>query len=73
MPLCLIEILSFTYLLQSINDSYTAASICYSAGCITAAHTLLENMDKTVDPCDDFYLYACGGFEKRVSLQFYIK
>lgn len=41
---------------------------CNSAGCIGAAHELLQNMDSEGDPCDDFYQYACGGFEKRVRI-----
>ena len=40
---------------------------CNTPGCITAAHTLIQNMDPSADPCEDFYQYACGGFEERVS------
>ena len=38
------------------------ADYCVSKECITAAADLLENMDETVDPCEDFYNFACGGF-----------
>ena len=29
------------------------------------AASLLSAMDRTVDPCEDFYSYACGGWIKK--------
>lgn len=29
---------------------------------------ILENMDLTVDPCDNFYEFTCGGFINRTRL-----
>uniref|UniRef100_A0A674C0H3 Neprilysin n=1 Tax=Salmo trutta TaxID=8032 RepID=A0A674C0H3_SALTR len=33
--------------------------------CLCAASRLIENMDANVDPCDNFYQYACGGWLKK--------
>ena len=30
-----------------------------------SAAALIESMDKTADPCQDFYQYACGGWLKK--------
>ncbi|AWO98887.1 putative neprilysin [Scophthalmus maximus] len=39
--------------------------ICTTADCTQSASRLIENMDATVDPCDNFYQYACGGWLKK--------
>ncbi|XP_068173675.1 neprilysin-like isoform X3 [Antennarius striatus] len=39
--------------------------ICTTADCTQSASRLIENMDMTADPCEDFYQYACGGWLKK--------
>nr|XP_039251017.1 neprilysin-like isoform X1 [Styela clava] len=34
--------------------------MCTSQPCVTAASRILNSMDQTTDPCDDFFTYACG-------------
>uniref|UniRef100_K1P7F9 Endothelin-converting enzyme 1 n=1 Tax=Magallana gigas TaxID=29159 RepID=K1P7F9_MAGGI len=38
--------------------------VCETKECILAASSILKAMDQTVDPCTDFYKYACGGWER---------
>ncbi|KAG7504669.1 membrane metallo-endopeptidase-like 1 [Solea senegalensis] len=40
-------------------------NVCTTADCVSAAAWLLQNMDKSVKPCDNFYQYACGGWLER--------
>ena len=47
-----------------LNMRASRASICTSKSCIRAANLILENMDQTADPCEDFYQFTCGSFLK---------
>ncbi|NP_001036959.1 neutral endopeptidase 24.11 [Bombyx mori] len=41
---------------------------CSAPGCIHTASRLLLNMDEKVDPCDNFYDFACGSFLKNTRI-----
>jgi len=39
--------------------------VCLTKGCVKAAAKLLDTMDDTMEPCNDFFKFACGGFLKK--------
>ena len=44
------------------------SGVCTSPDCVQAAARLLNYMDTDVSPCEDFYQYSCGGWEKTHSI-----
>uniref|UniRef100_A0A8D0KHS2 Endothelin-converting enzyme 1 n=1 Tax=Salvator merianae TaxID=96440 RepID=A0A8D0KHS2_SALMN len=37
---------------------------CLTESCISVTSSILGSLDRTVDPCEDFFSYACGGWMK---------
>ncbi|XP_062959646.1 membrane metallo-endopeptidase-like 1 [Cynocephalus volans] len=47
---------------RAVQESGDPEDVCTTPGCVMAAARILQNMDPTEEPCDDFYQYACGGW-----------
>lgn len=39
-----------------------ATRFCLTTDCVLTTADILRRMDLTVDPCDDFWQYSCGGW-----------
>ncbi|KAK2506617.1 hypothetical protein MC885_018790 [Smutsia gigantea] len=52
--------------LAALGIQYRTRSppVCLSEACISVTSSILSSMDPTVDPCQDFFTYACGGWIK---------
>ncbi|CAF1180125.1 unnamed protein product [Adineta steineri] len=38
--------------------------LCVTSYCVKAANYLIESIDETVEPCEDFYQFVCGTWIK---------
>ncbi|XP_025418929.1 neprilysin-like isoform X2 [Sipha flava] len=49
----------FTFAYQTKENS----NICETEDCIKTAKLIVESMNKSADPCEDFYNFACGNYK----------
>lgn len=63
----MIKLLTFVVLIaltHSLPTKDADVTVCETAACKEAAAKILSYIDDSVDPCDDWYLYACGNYAK---------
>lgn len=53
----------------SARDFSRVSPTCTSADCVKAASEIMHYIDQDVNPCDDFYEFACGTFLNNVQLK----
>ncbi|XP_055007227.1 phosphate-regulating neutral endopeptidase PHEX [Boleophthalmus pectinirostris] len=61
---CLCVALLLALIIVSSQKSTQEEEFCLTPECIEAAGSILGKLDRSVDPCEDFYSYACGGWLK---------
>ncbi|KAK3754221.1 hypothetical protein QZH41_013125 [Actinostola sp. cb2023] len=49
---------------EAKSKHFSTGQVCTNEHCVKTASEIVKNLDQEVQPCDDFYLFACGGWKK---------
>lgn len=50
---------------KRLGSNVVQPKYCVTAGCIGKANYMLNSMDRKAKPCEDFFQYSCGGWQKK--------
>lgn len=53
------------YLFSDVHNETTSKNVCQTHECHAVADYIKSSIDSTVDPCDDFFTFSCGGWIRR--------
>ncbi|XP_050537862.1 neprilysin-11-like isoform X2 [Daktulosphaira vitifoliae] len=61
--------LSYSYIKQDAPcpTQDVKYNVCTTPDCLKAASLFMESMNRSIDPCNDFYEFACGNYPKKVT------
>ncbi|XP_072334106.1 membrane metallo-endopeptidase-like 1 isoform X2 [Scyliorhinus torazame] len=66
---CAVVALVVLYTTQGDKQlSSRLGNVCVTSDCVASAAQIIQNMDPSASPCEDFYQYACGGWQNRHSI-----
>ncbi|XP_036415962.1 endothelin-converting enzyme 1 isoform X2 [Colossoma macropomum] len=63
---CFLSLALFICILTlGLHYNETHPGVCLSEPCVSVAASVMAALDRSVDPCHDFYNFACGGWVKK--------